>query len=279
MGEMMFGFEFLPYQKSKDIEHLKAMIEGARGFLQEEVGFVLIPANVRKNAGVNAILSAYMLREHIDVVFVPTISAAGLDKIQIRSQILSLKYANFTCVALIGGDEKDNRSENKKIDGIELIEMTREILGSDIHIISGTPTDMSNPLTRKRLAQKMRLGVDRIITQPIFSSHLMREFIRDFEELRSESKSKAKLSLGVFGLFSAQSAEVINAAHLGFEVPKDYVEMLQKCAKQGSDDAALAAFKHLWVGLQSIAREHNVSLYLSTPKHNDLRAYGKYMEN
>lgn len=272
----MFGFEFLPHQKSEDIQHLKAMLEGAREFLKENVGFVLVPANVRKNASVNAILSAYILREHIDLPFVPTISAAGLDKTQILSQILSLKYANFTCVALIGGDDT-NTAGSEKIDGIELIQMTRDTLGSDISIISGTPIDTTNPITRERLAQKLRIGVDRIITQPIFCPHQASEFIRSFQELKSESKSVAELSLGVFGIFSLQSVRAINEAHLGFEVPKSYIEQMQGEAGQEDCNASLVAFRHLWENLQKVAKQNDVCLYLSTPKHNDLRAYGVQM--
>lgn len=270
----MFGFEFLPQDREEDITTLRAMRNGAQNYLKQKVDFVLIPANVRKNAGVNAILSAYMLSLHFkDMLFVPTISAAGLDKIQILSQILSLKYANFTCVALIGGDDT-NKVRNEKIDGIELIQMTRDALGSDISIISGTPTDINNPTTRERLVQKLYLGVDRIITQPIFCPNQAKEFIRSFTELKRQSKSSAKLSLGVFGIFSLQSVRAINEAHLGFEVPKSYIEQMQGEAGQEDCNTSLVAFKYLWENLQKVGQENDVCLYLSTPKHNDLRAYG-----
>ena len=64
-----------------------------------------------------------------------------------------------------------------------------------------------------------------------------------------------------------ESAYRINKSHLGFEIPHSYLKALE----QGK---AKETFISLWQDMQGLAREYDISLYLSTPKHNDLRAYG-----
>ena len=88
-----------------------------------------------------------------------------------------------------------------------------------------------------------------------------------FYVLQERLGIQAQLSLGVFGIFSAESAYRINKSHLGFDIPRSYLRALEQGGvKEG--------FESLWQDMQGLAREYNVSLYLSTPKHNDLRAYG-----
>ena len=133
----MFGIEFLPQEICEDMECLKAMIQGARENLGQEVDFVLIPSNPINKASISSLLGAYMLRERFSMIvdsgfssvveFVPTISGAGQDRLQIQSQILSVKYGGFSSVALIGGD-------NGELDGVKLIALAREILGGEVSL-------------------------------------------------------------------------------------------------------------------------------------------------
>lgn len=266
----MFGIEFLPQAISEDMECLKAMIQGARENLGREVDFVLIPSNPINKASVSSLLGAYMLRERFSMIvdsgfssvveFVPTISGAGQDRLQIQSQILSVKYGGFSSVALIGGD-------NGELDGVKLIALAREILGGEVSLVSGSGLKIWEKEIEQRLTQKLQAGVDRIITQPIFSMESAKKCVEHFYVLQERLGIQAQLSLGVFGIFSAESAYRINESHLGFEIPRSYLKALE----QGK---AKETFISLWQDMQGLAREHNVSLYLSTPKHNDLRAYG-----
>ncbi|BDB65411.1 hypothetical protein T36_1888 [Helicobacter cinaedi] len=266
----MFGIEFLPQAISEDMECLKAMIQGARENLGQEVDFVLIPSNPINKVSISSLLGAYMLRERFSmsvdsgfgsvVEFVPTISGAGIDRLQIQSQILGVKYGGFSSVALIGGD-------NGELDGVKLIALAREILGGEVSLVSGIGVKIWEKEIEQRLTQKLQAGVDRIITQPIFSIESAKKCVEHFYVLQERLGIQAQLSLGVFGIFSAESAYRINESHLGFEIPRSYLKALE----QGK---VKETFISLWQDMQGLAREYNVSLYLSTPKHNDLRAYG-----
>ncbi len=360
----MFGIEFLPQEINEDTERLIAMLEGGRENLGQEVDFVLIPTNPRNKASVSSLLGAYVLRERFSTMnvesrlkympqfvptisgagldkmqivsqilgvkygayvlrerfstmnvesrlkympqFVPTISGAGLDKMQIVSQILGVKYGEFKSVALIGG-------ESGGLDGASLIALASEILG-EVSLISGSVVeiwekDAEQKLVKKlqagvsriitqpifevesarkcvehfwllqercgtnakdaeqKLVKKLQAGVSRIITQPIFEVESARKCVEHFWLLQERCGTNAKLLLGVFGIFSAESAYRINEARLGFKIPHTYLDALEQGkAKEG--------FESLWQDMQGLAREYDVSLYLSTPKHNDLRAYG-----
>lgn len=268
----MFGIEFLPQAISEDMECLKAMIQGARENLGQKVDFVLIPSNPINKASISSLLGAYALRERFSMIvdsgfssvveFVPTISGAGLDRLQIQSQILGVKYGGFSSVALIGGD-------NGELDGVKLIALAREILGGEVSLVSGSGVKIWEKEIEQRLTQKLQAGVDRIITQPIFSIESAKKCVEHFYVLQERLGIQAQLSLGVFGIFSAESAYRINKSHLGFEIPRSYLKALE----QGK---AKETFISLWQDMQGLIkeyREYDVSLYLSTPKHNDLRAY------
>ena len=269
----MFGIEFLPQAISEDMECLKAMIQGARENLGQEVDFVLIPTNPVNKASISSLLGAYALRERFSMIvdsrfgsvveFVPTISGAGLDRLQVLSQILSVKYGGFSSVALIGGD-------NGELDGVKLIALAREILGGEVSLVSGSGVKIWEKEIEQRLTQKLQAGVDRIITQPVFSMESAKKCVEHFYVLQERLGIQAKLSLGVFGIFSAESAYRINESGLGFEIPRAYLKALE----QGK---VKETFISLWQDMQGLIkeyREYDVSLYLSTPKHNDLRAYG-----
>lgn len=267
----MFGIEFLPQEINEDTERLIAMLEGGRENLGREVDFVLIPTNPRNKASVSSLLGAYVLRERFSTMnvesrlkyipqFVPTISGAGLDKMQIVSQILGVKYGEFKSVALIGG-------ESGGLDGVKLIALAREILGGEVSLISGSAVEIWEKEIKQRLIQKLQAGVDRIITQPIFSIESAKKCVEHFCLLQERCGTNAKLLLGVFGIFSAESAYRINEARLGFKIPHTYLNALE----QGK---AKERFESLWEQMQGVAKAYGVSLYLSTPKHNDLRAYG-----
>lgn len=262
----MFGIEFLPQNPHADTRQLLAMINGARTYLNQKVDYVLIPANPRNKASVNALLGAYAMRKNLQenmiestIECVPTITGAGLDELHLMSQILTLKYAGFESVALIGdgGDEC----------GIKLIQLAREILGGGVQIISGSAVEIWEKDKEQRLIKKLQSGVDRIITQPIFDTHTARRYIEHFALLQERYHTRAEVSLGVFGVFHLKSAYRINEAHLGFEIPRGYIAELEA-------GRAMDRFYILWKDIQALAREYQVSLYLSTPKHNDLRAYG-----
>lgn len=269
----MFGIEFLPQAISEDMECLKAMIQGARENLGQEVDFVLIPSNPVNKASISSLLGAYALRERFSMMsvdsgfssvveFVPTISGAGLDRLQIQSQILGVKYGGFSSVALIGGD-------NGELDGVKLIALAREILGGEVSLVSGSGLKIWEKEIEQRLTQKLQAGVDRIITQPVFSMESAKKCVEHFYVLQERLGIQAKLSLGVFGIFSAESVYRINESHLGFEIPRSYLKALE----QGG---VKETFISLWQDMQGLIkeyREYDVSLYLSTPKHNDLRAY------
>ncbi|WP_295739120.1 methylenetetrahydrofolate reductase [uncultured Helicobacter sp.] len=268
----MFGIEFLPQAISEDMECLKAMIQGARENLGQEVDFVLIPSNPINKASISSLLGAYALRERFSMIvdsrfgsvveFVPTISGAGLDRLQIQSQILGVKYGGFSSVALIGGD-------NGELDGVKLIALAREILGGEVSLVSGSGLKIWEKEIEQRLTQKLQAGVDRIITQPVFSMESAKKCVEHFYVLQERLGIQAKLSLGVFGIFSAESAYRINESGLGFEIPRAYLKALE----QGK---VKETFISLWQDMQGLIkeyREYDVSLYLSTPKHNDLRAY------
>lgn len=268
----MFGIEFLPQAISEDMECLKAMIQGARENLGQEVDFVLIPTNPVNKASISSLLGAYALRERFSMIvdsrfgsvveFVPTISGAGLDRLQVLSQILSVKYGGFSSVALIGGD-------NGELDGVKLIALAREILGGEVSLVSGSGLKIWEKEIEQRLTQKLQAGVDRIITQPVFSMESAKKCVEHFYVLQERLGIQAKLSLGVFGIFSAESAYRINESGLGFEIPRAYLKALE----QGK---VKETFISLWQDMQGLIkeyREYDVSLYLSTPKHNDLRAY------
>lgn len=266
----MFGIEFLPQEINEDTERLIAMLEGGRENLGQEVDFVLIPTNPRNKASVSSLLGAYVLRERFSTMnvesrlkympqFVPTISGAGLDKMQIVSQILGVKYGGFKSVALIGG-------ESGGLDGASLIALASEILG-EVSLISGSVVEIWEKDAEQKLVKKLQAGVSRIITQPIFEIESARKCVEHFWLLQERCGTNAKLLLGVFGIFSAESAYRINEARLGFKIPHTYLDALE----QGK---AKERFESLWEQMQEVAKAYNVSLYLSTPKHNDLRAYG-----
>lgn len=269
---MTFGFEFLCTNSDNDVAILRQMIMGARAHLGQNTSFVLLPANPRNKPSVNAILSAHILLESMqnskdkhfkNIALVPTISANGLSELELKSQILSLKYANFSKVALIGGD-------SGTISGIALIKMVRDMLGEDIYIISGTANNVKSQKMRDKLCQKLESGANHIITQPLFDMNAASAMIATFNELKALVKRpNATLSLGVFGIFDTQSALAINSARLGFKIPKRYIDSMQLLGAQ-------RAFKQLWQDMQALAASSHASLYLSTPKHNDLRAYGDF---
>ena len=133
--------------------------------------------------------------------------------------------------------------------------------------MSGSGLKIWEKEIEQRLTQKLQAGVDRIITQPIFSMESAKKCVEHFYVLQERLGIQAQLSLGVFGIFSAESAYRINESHLGFEIPRSYLKALE----QGK---AKETFISLWQDMQGLAREYDISLYLSTPKHNDLRAYG-----
>ena len=81
----------------------------------------------------------------------PTISGAGQDKLQIQSQILSVKYGGFSSVALIGGD-------NGELDGVKLIALAREILGGEVSLVSGSGLKIWEKEIEQRLTQKLQAG-------------------------------------------------------------------------------------------------------------------------
>lgn len=271
----MFGIEFLPQTISEDMKCLMTMMQGAKKKLGQEVEFVLIPTNPRNQASVSSLLGAYALRERFWSMdsrlkdmpqFVPTISGAGQDKIQILSQILGVKYGGFESVALIGG-------ESGELGGANLMVLASEILGKEVSFISGSAVEIWEKDIEQKLVKKLQVGVSRIITQPIFEVESARKCVEHFyllqEKLKIQKgqKIESRLSLGVFGIFSVESAYRINEARLGFNIPPSYLKALEQGRAEES-------FESLWQQMQEIAREYDVSLYLSTPKHNDLRAYG-----
>ena len=273
MEEMMFGIEFLPQDSKSDVAVLQAMCEGAKTYLQQQVNFVLLPSNPRKRASVNALLSASILSTSFKPMrFVPTLSGSGYvgeaGKRQILSQLLGVKYANLEALALIGG-------EGEGLSGVEMLSLAREVLGEDIYLISGSGA-LKDMQSKERLKQKLQAGVDRIITQPFFDVQEAQSFLEDFMTIRQKGGYKVEVSLGVFGVFSLESVRRINEANLGFYVPQSYIDCMQEGDSElfGAQNAALKAYERLWQDMRSLAKDFNISLYLSTPKHNDLRAYG-----
>ncbi|CUU40711.1 MULTISPECIES: hypothetical protein [Helicobacter] len=315
-GAMMFGIEFLPQDFKGDSSVLRAMCEGARKYLGQRVEYVILPLNPRKKPSVNALVGAQMLsglEEFRDICFVPTLSGSGYagaaGREQIISQLLAFAYANFKTLALIGG-------EGEGFSGVEMIALAREVLGEKPHIIGGSGS-LVDFKSKERLVQKLQVGANQIITQPFFSAAEARIFLQEFESIKRAGGYKAQVSLGVFGLFSLQSARAINEAHLGFEVPQEYIESMggMECLESvlsGADSQYAASmesmgvagknypakktalntqmsksstnaenvrncYERLWQAMREVAREFGASLYLSTPKHNDLRAYGVYI--
>lgn len=266
----MFGFEFVPMDLRHDRESLRIMIENARVHLGMQVDYVLIPSNPRGKVRVDSLLGAYALSSCIefdDVEFVPTIKAVGGDREggldQIRSQILAVGYAGFDSVALIGGDGSDGQLGG--FGGVELIALAREMLGGSVCLISGSEIVLDD-LSIARLESKIKAGVDRIITQPVFGRAEAEEFLKKFEKLKGKYQSKVEVSLGVLGIFDSRSAIRINEADLGFKIPKHYIETIEA----GMSDEC---FGGLWGEIKEVANAHHASLYLCTAKVNDLRAF------
>lgn len=270
----MFGFEFVPMDLQHDKENLSVMIESARVHLGVQVDYILIPSNPRGKVRVDSLLGAYALRscaEFESVEFVPTIRAVGgigLDDGgsglgHIKSQILAVGYAGFSSVALIGGDSLGSKSEN--FGGVELIALAREMLGERVCLISGSEIviDGSN---LARLEAKIKAGVDRIITQPVFNRAEAEEFLKEIEKLKEKCQSKVEVSLGILGIFDSQSARRVNEADLGFKIPECYIETIE--AGMGEE-----CFRDLWTDVKEIANIYNTSLYLCTAKANDLRVF------
>ncbi len=271
----MFGIEFLPQSLDKDINQLDAMIKGAKQYLNQEVDFVLIPANPRKCASVDSLLAASLLRQKIkDCVFVPTLSGSGCEsqsgKMRLSSQLLAVKYANFQTLALIGG-------ENEGMSSVEMMIIAREILGEKVRIISGSGA-LDDAKNRHRLEQKLQAGADMIITQPLFCAKEARTFLQIFESLKQQGGYKAQAFIGVFGVFNVHTALRINEAHLGFEIPQDYIESMDSVCGENTEERMehrpKQCYERLWQEMEKVVQEYGAFLYLSTPKHNDLRAYG-----
>ena len=123
------------------------------------------------------------------VEFVPTISGAGQDQLRIQSQILSVKYGGFSSVALIGGD-------NGELDGVKLIALAREILGGEVSLVSGSGLKIWEKEIEQRLTQKLQAGVDKIITQPIFSiKKSAKKSVEHFYVLQERLGIQAQLTL------------------------------------------------------------------------------------
>ncbi|TLD97336.1 hypothetical protein LS71_000850 [Helicobacter jaachi] len=282
----MFGFEFLPHSLEADTACIKQMIARAALHLGVKTDFILIPANPRNQPSVDSILASYALRQiESSVEFVPTISGAlsssaansggvkshsptysnqaskgMVNKAQILSQMLAVKYAGFSSLALIGGDGGD---------GVQMLQLAREVLGDRICLISGTPAHKS---AIPRLKAKLTAGANVLITQPIFCIDEARLFAREFEPLGRQYQ--AKLYFNVFGVFSVHTALSINSAHLGFKIPKAYVDSMCESCNGGFEGRA--SFERLWADMRTLAFECGAHLYLSTPKHNDLRAFGQW---
>lgn len=269
----MFGFEFVPLDLQHDKESLRAMIESARVHLGMQVDYVLIPSNPRGKVRVDSLLGAYALRsctEFEDVEFVPTIRAGsvGVDDRarglnQIKSQILAVGYAGFASVALIGGDGLDGQLGG--FGGVELISLAREMLGGSVCLISGSEIVLDDS-SLARLESKIKAGVDRIITQPVFGRAEAEEFLKKFEELKEKYQSKVEVSLGILGIFDSQSARGVNEANLGFKIPDRYIEIIENGIGE-------ECFGGLWGEIKEVANVHHASLYLCTAKVNDLRAF------
>lgn len=262
----MFGIEFLPQEMESDKLKLQAMIEGSKAYLCKTVDFVIIPVNPRKCVSADTLLVASILRKDLsNINFVPTLSGSGYvgdaGKRRFHAQLLAIKYANFDTVAIIGGEDEGQ-------DSIEMILMAREVVGDKLCIISGSG-HIDSMKNRYKLEQKIKAGADRIITQPIFNTQDARIFLEEFEKLRGVGGRNTEAFIGVFGIFNKESALRINQANLGFNITQDYISLLS-----GDKIKIQNAYKQLWTDMQAIASEFQASLYLSTPKHNDLRAYG-----
>ena len=258
----MFGVEFLPQNLASDVALLDSMWKRAKRYLHKTLDFVLVPASPRKKASVEALLGAYMLRQRMPhIQFVPTLSGGGCvgeaGKIRLKAELLGVQYAGFDTIALIGG-------EDGGINGIELISLAREILGEKVRIISGSGT-LTDKASRERLEKKLKAGADKIITQPLFSAQEAQVFLQHFE------------SIAQSGGYEVESVRRINEANLGFKIPQAYIDaMVSGKQNEGDKHIGRSAFETLWQEICEVAQKHNASLYLSTPKHNDLRVYGKF---
>lgn len=266
----MFGIEFLPQSIDEDIKQLNRMIKGSKEYLKQDVDFVLIPANPRKCASIDSLLAASLLRQKMkDCAFVPTLSGSGGEsesgKMRLYSQLLAVKYADFQTLTLIGG-------ENEGMSSVEMMIMAREILGEKVCIISGSGA-LDNKKNQQRLEQKLQAGANIIITQPLFCANQARTFLQTFESIKQQGKYKAQAFIGVFGVFNVPTALRINDARLGFEIPQGYIESMDSLHNEKKDQIK-QCYERLWQEMKEIAQEFGASLYLSTPKHNDLRAYG-----
>ena len=270
----MFGVEFLPQNLASDVALLDSMWKRAKRYLHKTLDFVLVPASPRKKASVEALLGAYMLRQRMPhIQFVPTLSGGGCvgeaGKIRLKAELLGVQYAGFDTIALIGG-------EDGGINGIELISLAREILGEKVRIISGSGT-LTDKASRERLEKKLKAGADKIITQPLFSAQEAQVFLQHFESIAQSGGYEVEAFIGVFGIFHLESVRRINEANLGFKIPQAYIDaMVSGKQNEGDKHIGRSASETLWQEICEVAQKHNASLYLSTPKHNDLRVYGKF---
>lgn len=263
----MFGIEFLPRSLHEDKITIQLMREGALAYLKKQVDFILIPTNPRQVPSVDSLLASYALKQAIDdISFIPTLSGAhyvgqsGVE--QFYAQLLALRYANFKHIAIIGGERHHKESMTSKA----MIHAIRQELGEEIYIISGSGS-LEDNIGKAKLQEKLQAGVNAIITQPLFEAKTARAFLKTFRDITHTGGYEVQVFLGVFGIFHIKSALSINEANLGFKIPQSYIESM------GSNQAK-QSYERLWQDMQQVAKEYQASLYLSTPKHNDLRAYG-----
>ena len=106
----------------------------------------------------------------------------------------------------------------------------------------------------------------KIITQPIFSMKMAKKCVEHFYVLQERLQIKHNFHLACLeSLVRRVRIALINLI-LAFNSTLVFKSIRTRQSKR--------TFISLWQDMQGLAREYDISLYLSTPKHNDLRAYG-----
>jgi 5,10-methylenetetrahydrofolate reductase len=201
-----------------------------------------------------SLFSALKLQMEFNKPAIATMTMRDRNKIALQSSLLGANEFNIQAILALTGD-KASMSDQPNTKGVfegnstlllEIIECFNsgidyagrplETQPKSIYPFAVCNAYAKNPITlQKKMKSKLEIGIEAIITQPVYSTDNAQDLLEIFEKAKIESGNKtAQLIIGFFPIIKLKTAQFLTSHVPGITVPKLWSKSLYR-AKEISE--------------------------------------------
>jgi len=252
-GQKVSMVEILPPRSGT----LKPTIDKCLLCLQAGVDAINIPDGPRASARISPMITALSIEREVRIETILHYCCRDRNLIGMQSDLLGANAAGLRNILIITGDPPKlgnypDATGVFDVDSIGLVKIVDnlnrgvDLAGSPIDPptslfigVGANPTAVDPAVELDRLCQKVRAGAEFAITQPIFDTSCLLNFL---DQIRSAG-IEIPIIAGIWPLVSYRNAEFMNNEVPGVVVPAEILERMKQCptsqqARQGGVEIA-----------------------------------------